>query len=509
MANPLPYRGAWDDFELWFDSLPWSDTFTTPTGRWKGDPTNPAPNTVHEPLERSEKVIADNRAEQVRRDKDTQKDFTVSFYDIDEAILTQLEQLQIQITDVGKRVKVPIFFGPPERWVSAQRDGYIRDKQGKVMQPAMILKRSNSENDSNLMFFNRYLDTPAMKVYSEKNKYTQFSALTGQNAPVNEIFNILVPKHMVLTYHCIIWTALVEQMNQVMQTVVYNTQDYWGSKKGFRFRVMVDGGYAHNVEIQAGDERIVKTEFDLTTHGYILPDTVTFLERHKMTTKKRLTPKKMIMGIEVVKTDFELSQMTDNSEKWRNKQYPNLRYDTIIPPPGISVDTSITDNSFLDARPRIGIKVDNSPLFLRIVPVPLQQNAGGQDGDMSYDSEYFYLRTNHKWRRVAIAEFTPVCEDDVPLYGTPGSVAYNALFFYIYTKGSWRKVAIAEFSFTASGSQGDIMYDTQYFYIYTSGEWRRVAIATFDTTPESSCMDRGPVDGYAPEGAPVLSTALT
>lgn len=483
-------------------------------GRWQGNPSNPAPNAVKETIERSEKFITNNdpaafvsndRAEQVRRDKDDQKDFTISFYDIDEAILTQLQNLQIQITDVGKRVKVPIFFGPPERWVSAQRDGYIRDKQGKVMQPAMILKRSNSENDSALMFFNRYLDTPAMKLYSEKNKYTKFGALTGQNAPVNEVFNVLVPKHMVLTYHCIVWTALVEQMNEIIQPILYNTQDYWGTKNGFRFRVNVEGGYAHNVEIQAGDERSVKTEFDLRTHGYILPDSVTHLERHKMTTQKRMTKKKFIIGMEVVKTDFELSQEIANQEKWRNPKYPNLRYDTIIPVPGITVDTAIQDNSFLDAGPHVGIKVDNSPLFLRIVPVPVQQNAGGQDGDISYDDKYLYVHVDHQWKWVAISEFTPACNDSVPLYGTPGSVEFNSQFFYIYSKGLWRKVALSEVNLGSSGQQGDVMYDSEYFYLYIDGQWRRVALASIEAQG-GSCQDQPSPEGYPPEGQPTLNT---
>jgi hypothetical protein len=485
-------------------------------GRWQGDIKNPAPNTVKETIERAEKFVTNNdpaafisndRAEQVRRDKDSQKNFTVTLYDIDEAILNQLGNLQLQVTDVGKQVKVPTFFGPPERWVSAQRDGYIRDKQGKVMQPVMILKRSNSENDQSLMFFNRYLDTPAMKLYSEKNKYTKFGALTGQNAPVNEIFNVMVPKHMILTYHCIVWTALVEQMNQVIQTIIFNTQDYWGSTKGFRFRVNVEGGYAHTVEIQAEDERLVRTEFDLKTHGYILPDSVTFLERHKMTTQKRMTPKKLIMGVEVVKTDFELSQMNFNIEKWRSPNYPNLRYDTIIPPPGMTLDTSITDNSFLDAGPRVGIKVDNSPLFLRIVPVPIAQNAGGQDGDISYDDKYLYIHSDHQWKWVAIAEFTPGCTDGVPLYGTPGSVEFDGRNFYIYSKGYWRKVAISEFGSDMSGQQGDIMYDKQYFYLYTSGQWRRVAVSSLKST-SISCLEEPSPAGYPPEGVPSLASSL-
>ncbi len=459
---------------------------------WKGDISNPAPNTVKESIERSEKFITDedstafisnNRAEQTRRDTDNQKNFTISLYDIDEAILTQLQQLQIQITDQGKRVAVPIFFGPPERWVSAQRDGYMRDKQGKIILPGMILKRSNSEADPSLMFLNRYLDTSAMKMsamklYSEKNKYTQFNALTGQNAPVNEIYSVVVPQHMVLSYHCIIWTAYVEQMNDVVQTIATNTRDYWGSRKGFRFRVQVDGGYAHNVEIQAGDERMVKTEFDLTTHGYILPDSLTYLDRHKMTTQKRLTPKKFVMGMEVVRTEFDLSQEPQNAEKWRNPNYPNLRYDTVIPPPGIVLDSTMVDNSFLPGGKWKGIKVAGTPLFLRVVPVPIAQNAAGQDGDMSYDSQYFYFHSNHQWRWVAISEFQLSCTDSVPLYGTPGSVEYNKEALYIYSHGSWRKIALSEFDPTIPGSQGDIMYDSEYFYLFTRGQWRRVALAS-------------------------------
>ena len=438
---------------------------------WKKNISNPAPNSVQEPIARSEKDIGDNRATHVRRDKDLQKDPTISLYDIDETILLHLEHLQLQVVDAGKQIKVPVFYGSPERWVSAQRDGYIRDKQGKLILPAMILKRTNSENDASLQFFNRYLNSPVMKLYSQKNQYTKFAALVGQNIPVNEIYNVVVPSHMVLTYHFIIWTEYVEQMNQLVEAIQFNTKDYWGSTKGFRFRTRVDS-YGHTVEIQANEDRVVKTEFDLVTHGYILPDSMTKLEKHHMTTAKYFTPKKIVMGMEVVATDYNMEKLNSNREKWRNKNYPNLQADVPIPAPPISVNTDIVDNS---GAP--GIKVDNSPLFLRIVPVPTTQAAGGQEGDMSYDSEYFYIRLNKEWKRVAISEFTQVCEDDVPLTGTEGSTTYNDKFFYIYSNKMWRKVAISEINLTTYGQTGNVMYDTEYFYIYTSGTWRRVAIS--------------------------------
>lgn len=308
---------------------------------WKGDIQNPAPNIVQEPIARAEKIIGDNRAEEVRRDQDVQKDFTVTLYDIDETMLLQLEQMQLQVEDAGNQIKVPIFYGSPERWTSAQRDGYLRDKQGKLILPALIIKRINSENDTSLQFFNRYLNVSVLKKFTEKNKYTRFGVLANQNVPVNEVYNVVIPSHMLLTYHFIIWTELVEQMNKLVETIQFNTKDYWGSSKGFRFRTRVES-FGHTIEIGADEDRMVKSEFDLTTHGYILPDTITKLERHKATVQKMLTPKKIVFGVEVVSTDFDPLK-NKNLENWRNPTYPNLPATQIIPSPNpvLSDDFSI------------------------------------------------------------------------------------------------------------------------------------------------------------------------
>ncbi|HOS15592.1 MAG TPA: hypothetical protein PKX15_00995, partial [Bacteroidales bacterium] len=404
-------------------------------GRWKGNVRNPAPNPIQAPIERAEKLESINRVEQVRRDTDKQKNITISLYDIDETILLHLEQLQLQVEDQGKQVKVPFFYGSPERWVSARRDGYIRDKQGKIILPAVILKRTNSEADSTLQFFHRYLNVPVMKKYSEKNAYTQFSALMGRNVPINDVYNITMPNHMVLTYHFIVWTAYVEQMNKLIETFQFNTKDYWGSKKGFRFRTKIES-YGHTVELQANDERIVKSEFDLITHGYILPDSMTKLEDHILTTQKFLTPKKVVIGLETVTSEHDFNRIDPNREKWQSPYYPNLQKDTEIPQPRISTDSNIIDNSLYG-----GIKVEEVPLFLRIVHVPTQKNSTGQEGNISYDSKYFYVYYKNEWRRAELTDFTPDCSDNIPVTGNPGQVVTtNSQFFYIYSGRKWKRV---------------------------------------------------------------------
>jgi len=349
--------------------------------------------------------------------KDDQKNFTISLYDIDETILLQLEQLQLQVTDAGKKIKVPVTFGSPQVWASAQRDGYIRDNQGKVILPAIILKRTTSDSDDTLKFFNRYLHGAVIKTYTQKNQYTKFALLAGQNVPVNEVYNVVVPSHMVLTYHFIIWTEYVEQMNELVETLRFNTNDYWGSKKGFRFRTKVES-FGHTVELQANEDRVVKTEFDLTVHGYILPDSITKLDKHSSTTNKMFTPKKIVMGAEVVSTDYDMTKFNSNTEKWRNQNYPNLPSDVVIPSPPISVVDNINDDSLAGqiVNSLRTSTINPSPLpipdsipvatsYLHVVPPPPSIDASGQEGNVSYDDTYFYIYSNG-WKRVAISQFT-------------------------------------------------------------------------------------------------------
>jgi len=418
---------------------------------WKGDPNNPAPNNDHEAINRSEKIIDDNRATHVRRDNDQQKDFTISLYDIDETILDHLNRLQLQVTDTGKQVSVPVFYGSPERWSSAQQYGYMRDNQGKIILPAMILKRTSSDKNPDLQYFNRYLNSTAMRLFTPKNKYTKFAIQAGQSAPVSEVYNVVFPSHMILTYHCIIWTQLIEQMNPLVESIQFNTKDYWGTKDGFRFRTRTEA-FGHTVEIEANEDRVVKTEFDLITYGYILPDTMTKLEKHQLTTNKKFTPKKIVMGAEVVSSDFNMDTLDSNKEKWRNPNYPNLQKDVPIPvPPVTMVDStkdpsiaieivntlkSVTQSTMVDP---ILLGVDNAKPFLRIVPRPHDMAAGGEEGNVSYDDKYFYIYTGGRWRRVAIGEFSS-------LPGQEGDVSFNNQYFYLYSKGAWRQVAIAEFT---------------------------------------------------------------
>ena len=178
------------------------------------------------------------------------------------------------------------------------------------------------------------------------------------------------------------------------------------------------------------------------------------------------------MGLEVVGTKENLAILDKNRQKWQNPNYPNLQADIVIPAPPVTVDKNLITGT-------IPVRIDNTPLFLRIAPVPTSADSVGQDGDMSYDASYFYLHTEGEWKRASISEFVPDCNDTVPLTGNEGDTAFNSSFFYIYSIGEWRKVAISQITIPTVGSEGDVMYDADFFYIYTNNSWRRVAITEF------------------------------
>jgi len=307
---------------------------------WKGNPENPVPNFIQQSNTLSEKKTSVNRANQTRRDNDTQKNPEIRLIDVDAAILKQLENFQLTVVDDGENIKVPVHYASPEKWKSIQKDGYMRDYNGKIILPAIVLQRTTSDKNQSLMMFNRYLRYPVIKLYSEKNKYTPFNLLTGQNVPVNEIYEIVMPDHMIFTYHFIIWTEYVEQMNKLVERINFETDDYWGDLKGFKFRTNIES-FSHTIELQVDQDRIVKTEFDLIVHGYLLTDISSGLDGSKLTTSKFLTPKKILIGNETVSSEFNLNSINPNIDKWKNQNYPNIPSNQKIPEPPVVSHNSI------------------------------------------------------------------------------------------------------------------------------------------------------------------------
>lgn len=208
-------------------------------------------------------------------DGDTVKSFKVGIKDIDEAIYYYFnEVLQPRVSQNGKMINVPVVYGSPERWSAMQKDGYYRDKNGKMQAPLIVFRRDLVEKNRNLgnkLDANRPLHYGIYeKKFSQKNVYDRFGILNNRE-PEKELYAVAIPDYVNITYSCIIFTDYVEQNNKIIEGVNFASDSYWGSPDKFRFRAMIDS-YTTSAEIVQGNDRIIKTEFQINLLGHIVSD---------------------------------------------------------------------------------------------------------------------------------------------------------------------------------------------------------------------------------------------
>jgi hypothetical protein len=227
-----------------------------------------------------------NRALQVSRDGDEIKNYSVGIKDIDEAIYFYFnEVLRPQVTQNGKVINVPLVYGSPERWAAMQKDGYYRDKNGKMQAPLIVFRRESLEKNRSL---GNKLDGNIPinygifeKKFSKKNVYDRFGILNNRQ-PVRELYAVAVPDYVDIVYSCIIFTDYVEQNNKIVEGINYASDSYWGDPSRFRFRAMIDN-YTTSTELVQGNDRMVKTEFNINLLGHIVTDAI---NAHVSNTKK-------------------------------------------------------------------------------------------------------------------------------------------------------------------------------------------------------------------------------
>ena len=226
----------------------------------------------------SNPVPAHKRRENQRSVKgDDTKNFSIGIKDIDEAIFYYFnEVIRPSVIQNGTKLNVPVIYGSPERWSAVQKDGYYRDKNGKLQAPLIMFRRTALEKNrtaGNKLDANNPTQYGIFrKKYSTKNIYDRFSALNNRNE-VDEFYGVIIPDFVDITYECIIFTDYVEQMNKIVESVNFASDSYWGNPERFQFRSKIDS-YNTVTELNQGQDRVVKTSFNITLSGHIVPDTI-------------------------------------------------------------------------------------------------------------------------------------------------------------------------------------------------------------------------------------------
>ena len=250
------------------------------------------------PLSRSQRKTV-NRALQPRRDTDEVKDVSVSLMDLDSVIMYYFtEVIKPTIVDNGETVKVPTMYASPERWYAIQKSGFMRDRKRQIILPVIAFRRTTIEPDTTIPVDKIDPENPRLqytfeRTWTDQNRYDNFTLQTGFT-PQKEYYNVAMPDYMILNYDFVIWTHYIEQMNKIVERINWSAGAYWGEPNRMRFRANIDS-WSDTTEVSER-ERTVKSEFSISLNGYLLPEEFNSM----ITTKKYLTPKKLIQTTETV-----------------------------------------------------------------------------------------------------------------------------------------------------------------------------------------------------------------
>ncbi len=240
------------------------------------------------------------RAQQRSTKQDNVKDFSIGLKDIDETIFYYFNNvIKPSVIQNGVVKTVPIIYGSAERWSAVQKDGFYRDKNGKIQLPLIMVKRDSVEKNrqlGNKMDANNPNNFGVFeKKFSRKNVYDRFSTLNNR-VETKEYHGVVIPDYVNLTYSCIIFTEYIEQMNKIVESINYASDAYWGDPEKFNFRAMIDS-YNTTTELNQGEDRSVKTDFSIKLLGHIVPDSINALQ---MGSKKFFSKSSVTFTLETV-----------------------------------------------------------------------------------------------------------------------------------------------------------------------------------------------------------------
>lgn len=251
-----------------------------------------------------------NRALDTKLEEPTEE-ISVGLMDITTSIITYFRDvIKPTITDLdGNRIGVPIRYALPEKWKQVQKDAKDRDKFEKISEvPLLLMKRDNIKRGTLNNPVNKYLERSFHSVgWNPRNKYDRF-ATVNDITPSQRYVSIMVPDYYDLMFSCIIWTPTIQQLDEVIEQISFEAENYWGEKNRYKFKTSVEE-FTDSTELPADQDRIVRSEFTMKVNAYLLPEsTVDRFGKPSKVNQTRFTPKKLVIRERVVDSISDIDE---------------------------------------------------------------------------------------------------------------------------------------------------------------------------------------------------------
>ena len=268
------------------------------------NPKIPGPNQVTSVNRAKETSMKDyknrsgNKEQSVKPGKNASKNYSIDIKDVDSVIVHHVKNvMNLKVIENGELVSVPVLYGNSERWANVRRQGYLRDKNGTLQLPLLMLKRTSIDrNELSNQGFEHDLQGEHIQIvrssnWSKDNYYDNF-AVQQNNKPNRDIVVTGMPQFIDVSYDFVVWTHYMEQMNSITQNFITQSNKYWGNTGDYRFLCKIGGALNDATELNQDSERIVKLEFSISLSGYLIPETISnVISKKTFNAKRILSPK--------------------------------------------------------------------------------------------------------------------------------------------------------------------------------------------------------------------------
>lgn len=237
-------------------------------------------------------IRSENAAISYSPGADFTKNYAVTLKDVDTSIMNYVKDIiRPTIKENNEVFKVPILYANQERWVSARKQGVLRDKNGAFILPLIMMKRTEvaksmelpvgMEHDLKRKDNNYVVGT----TWSKTNRYDKFAVQTGKK-PITEFLVTTVPNYVNITYEFMLWSNFIEQMNTLTENFMEFNNQYWGTGEERKFYSLVES-IADNTEMDQAGQRFIKSSFSVTTKAYLLPEDYNSIVTNKISTLQK------------------------------------------------------------------------------------------------------------------------------------------------------------------------------------------------------------------------------
>lgn len=203
--------------------------------------------------------------EKIQQESAQQSIPSITFRKIDEAAVDYFDKKFPLLID-GR--KVPVVFAGPERWAQVQRDSYLKDKDGMLILPVIVIRRLSPEIN-----LSRHVPKqPETNIVIKKSKRNKldFVDSNNKNRQIYDCYLVPYPRFMIMNYAVIIWTSHFFEMNELQEKYLNLGAHYYFSKDKFWFSTHIQSiNDSSNTEDNTKQERIQKVEYQLTLDAYI------------------------------------------------------------------------------------------------------------------------------------------------------------------------------------------------------------------------------------------------